>query len=289
MKPRTKLSLILTPLLLILTLGAIIPVSAVENSIDIIQSFNQRRPDVGNMKNPPMHNHPLPDDVIMNHTKLENKSEIRNRNSYFMINAAGKIPFYRWYGADNFSAYHLRIMRIIEYNDANEDGQFQQDEVVFHIQLQGNVDWSFTNEAANDTTVVFSFYSSNIRLPGFENTVFNMTNYLNREARNLKFDIEIANWPWAAPTDRLAFQFYFSSQFNDARNRNMERLNKTGQNPLDRTNEEGVYLQNDEGKVAGFFSSSPVAYASSVDGNIDVVTQMEFQKKDYSWRVQSVN
>ncbi|MHA2104812.1 MAG: hypothetical protein ACW981_15400 [Candidatus Hodarchaeales archaeon] len=138
---------------------------------------------------------------------------------------------------------------------------------------------TFTNEAANDTTVVFSFYSSNIRLPGFENTVFNMTNYLNREARNLKFDIEIANWPWAAPTDRLAFQFSFSSQFNDARNRNMERLNKTGQNPLNRTNEEGVYLLNDEGKVAGFFSSSPVAYASSVDGNIDVVTQMEFQKQ----------
>ncbi|OLS24861.1 MAG: hypothetical protein HeimC3_17360 [Candidatus Heimdallarchaeota archaeon LC_3] len=279
MKIINKIPLILVPLLFLLLVGGIFPVSAIENSFDQTYTFDQRRPSSGMMPNSPRYDSPLPDDIIMNHSISENRTEMRNRHSYFMVDTAGNVPFYRWYGLDNYSAYLLKIMSIIEYDDTNGDGQFQPNETVFHIQLQGNVDWTFTREAANETTVTFSFYSSNIRLPGFEETIINLTNYLNRETKYLKFDIEIVNWPWNSSTDRLAFHLSFLSKFNDARERNIERLYKTDQNIINRTNEEGLFLRNNEGKIAGYFSSASIAYAGSVDGSIDVTTQIEFQRQ----------
>ncbi|MFW9929707.1 MAG: hypothetical protein ACFFD1_09970 [Candidatus Thorarchaeota archaeon] len=278
----TKINVIIIPFLVLTLLGGIVPAMATEATTLSNESAAQQGSHPGMMPNPPTPGHEMPSGMEMNQDRAQNFTELSNQQAYFRIGAQEGIPFYQWTGNQNHTSMMLKIGQIIEYNDINGDGQFQPNETVFHIQLQGNADWNFTRVAANDTVVVLSFYTENIRISGFENTILNLTNYLNKDSNYLKFDIEITNWPWASSSDRLAFQFSLSANFHDKLARTMHMLRQNEKLPINRTNENGVYLSNAQDKISAFFSSSTSAYASSVNGDIPVTTQVALNGLSHS-------
>ena len=192
----------------------------------------------------------------------------------FMVMPSGDVPIYSWFSPINRTINTVRIMGIVEYTDANADDEFSREERVQFLSLFRNASWGFSDPSANDTTIVFSFYTTDINVSGFDQTSLNFTNYINKDENQLKFDIEINGWPWISEANRLAFIFEFRSIIHDQRPRHIQMFNKSIDNPMNRTDPHGFFMRGESGDIAGFFTASDTAWSSEANGSVPVATQI---------------
>ena len=251
---KQKLLLIFSFVLMFSLIGSIIGTVSAGQAIGSLQNASTTK---GPPISTPAIGHGPP--TGLNITPGKNKSNKNTNKAQFEINAQGQIPFYKWGSPANGTLNVVRIMKLIEYNDSNHDGMYQSNETVQHLNLQGGADWTFSQIASNDTTSVFSFYTQSIHVPGFSEVTLNFTNYLNANASQLKFNIQILNWPWKSNNDRLAFEFVYTAVSNHGGSTTMS------------SNGKGVNTQS--GGETSFFTSSTSAQGAS-NTNLAVVNQI---------------
>lgn len=275
MKNSVRNILLLSFPVIILLLGSgILPVVADPILNDISES-NQgpMHPNVGQ---PPMYDHTLPDGMRLEHDQANRFSEMENNQARFIVNGRFGVPFYQWSSLHNRSLGNMHLEKLVEYSDLNDDGMFQQNESVQELIFLGKTEWQFSRIKANDSTIVFSFYTSAVTAPGFESVFINFTNFLNKGSHELKFDIEIKNWPWDSDSDRLGLKFRFGMNVFTQRVHQRQMFNRNMDNPLNKSNHEGLfYRDNKSGLISNYFSSVDTAWADVPTNSIDVSSQFD--------------
>ena len=144
----------------------------------------------------------VPSGISENHSRSTITTTFTYPYVYVSVIGNGQVPAFNWVSAASGFTYFTHIFRLVEYNDSNHDGMLQNNEVVQTLLLQGNADWNMSDFASNSTTVWFNFYTSSIHDPSFSHVTINITNFLSLSNTNLKFNIQINNWPWVHTTDR---------------------------------------------------------------------------------------
>ncbi len=161
-----------------------------------------------------------------------------------MVNAGGQVPKFH-YQLESGLSFNIMFKLMAEYYDFNEDGVFQFNE----INVWGNntpapgeirystilalpsVVWEFSGfvpEEVDETIVAvhFNFTSTSILDPFYSDLELAIVAhlYLNDQiidgyeiegGRELKFDLNVRNWPWQKDDTNLAIRFDISSDNTD--------------------------------------------------------------------------
>ncbi|MHA1992425.1 MAG: hypothetical protein ACW981_17235 [Candidatus Hodarchaeales archaeon] len=230
-------------------------------------------PDMGNH---PSYDHAAPGGMHVNYNIENRYSELESTNARFLVNGQFGVPYYQWGSLHNRSLGNLHLEKLVEYTDLNGDGLFQENESVQELIFLRNTVWEFSRMKANDTTIVFSFYTTEVSAPGFESVFINFTNFLNRDSQELKFDIEIKDWPWDSDSNRLGLKFRFGMNVFTQRIHHRHMYNKTIDNPLNNSDHEGLYYRdNKSGLISNYFSSVNTAWADVPTNSIEVTSQFD--------------
>ncbi len=124
------------------------------------------------------------------------------------INAGGQVPFYHF----NTSAgkFFFKFQKIIQFTDNNDNGVYDQGE---EIKAQGgilslpSVNWDLTILTDTNESKEFSFNSTQIRQPGYDNAKIVLVNHFDGTNPEVKFDVFISDWPFVAGATGLALEF----------------------------------------------------------------------------------
>ena len=171
------------------------------------------------------------------------------------INGGGQVPFYHFDTTAEEASFFLKLQRIVQYNDINENQRFDEDELVggtnSTLQLT-SVDWELIIITESETVVDFAFVSSEIRNPLFSGVEIELVNHFTAGSTAIKFDVNITNWPFVEEATGLSLEF--------------ELLwNLKGETLIKNSTNEGVYLQTADQVVLAFFES---ASEVTVDGAV---------------------
>ena len=228
----------------------------------------------------------VPSGISVNQSRSTITTTFTNPYVNVSVIGNGQVPAFHWVSAASGFTFFTHILRLVEYNDSNHDGMLQNNEVVQTLLLQGNADWNMSDFASNSTTVWFNFYTSSIHDPSFSHVTINITNFLSLSNTNLKFNIQINNWPWVHTTDRLAFVFDFSSQgsngnsclachtteFNTNTTQRTTGQNATRPTGIPSNDTAGIVTTDAQGNLLGYFTSTSTATGQF--GSVGVVSQM---------------
>jgi len=152
----------------------------------------------------------------------------------FVIQVVGRgevLHIQFWNGSDPEIKYTANFVSLIEFEDLNQDGAFQPNETKGGPQTNlplAKVDWTFsgfqneTNDEGETIAVHFGFASAEINDLTYSDVELEIQFHLYLEdleialddatypilgETELKFDIMVANWPWAAPDNLIALRF----------------------------------------------------------------------------------
>lgn len=169
------------------------------------------------------------------------------------INGGGQVPFYHFNTTAEQARFFLKLQRIVQYNDINENQRFDEGELVGDtsstLQLT-SVDWELNIITENETTVEFALVSSQIRNPLFSDVEIELVNHFTAGSTAIKFDVNITNWPFVEEATGLSLEF--------------ELLwNLKGEALIKNSTNEGIYLQTADQVVLALFKS---ASEVTVDG-----------------------
>ncbi|MHA1984715.1 MAG: hypothetical protein ACW967_10195 [Candidatus Hodarchaeales archaeon] len=262
------------PVTILLFGSVILPVVA-DSDVTGVLDFNQG-PKSPDMTNQPSYENGPPGGMHVNYNLETRFSEVESSRARFLVNGRFGIPFYQWGSLHNRSLGNLHLEKLVEYTDFNGDGMFQENESVQELIFLGNTRWEFSRMKANDTTIVFSFYTGEVSAFGFESVFINFTNFLNRDSQELKFDIEIKDWPWDSDSNRLGLKFRFGMNVFTQRIHHRHMYNRTMDNPINKSNHEGLYYRdNKSGLISNYFSSVNTAWADVPTNSIEVTSQFD--------------
>ena len=228
----------------------------------------------------------MPSGISANQDKNSVTTTFTNQYVNVSVIGNGQVPAFHWTSVASGFTFFTHILRLVEYNDSNHDGMLQNNETIQTLLLQGNADWSMSNFTSNSSTVWFNFFTSSIHIPAFSGVTINITNFLSLSNTNLKFNIQINNWPWKHTTDDLAFVFDFSSQGSDGNTcsachstefNTYATQRTTGQNATRPTgvlnnNNACIVTTDAKGNLLGYFTSTSTATGQF--GNIGVISQI---------------
>jgi hypothetical protein len=183
------------------------------------------------------------------------------------INGGGQIPFYHFNTTSDEASFFLKFQRIVQYNDTNNNNIFDNNELVgdsLSTLALTSVDWEVEMISESISEVDFAFVSSQIRNPLFSDVEIKLVNYFTAGSPNIKFDVEITNWPFVEEATGLSLEFEFLWSSNsegpaDEEGEPTARIYKESTNS-------GIYIKNIDDEVLAFFESVSEV---TVDGVLD--------------------
>lgn len=126
------------------------------------------------------------------------------------INGGGQVPFYHFNTTAPEFNFFLKLQKIVQYNDSNENNQYDSGELVGDsvstLQLT-SVDWDLEMITQNSDLVEFTLVSSQIRNPLFSETTLELVNSFTAGSTAIKFNVNITNWPFVADATGLSLEF----------------------------------------------------------------------------------
>jgi len=150
----------------------------------------------------------------------KNQVIIEGSKYTFKVTGKGNVPHYQFYenaeaattaqGQGNQAEdepepenviYHVKFVKLVEFNDTNENEQFDAGEQVpggGHTLALPSVDWDYS---IDEDTQTFTFTAPEETKPWIQ-----LTNHYDDE-NMLKFDIELREWQWIREDSELALRF----------------------------------------------------------------------------------
>jgi len=166
---------------------------------------------------------------------------IESENLMVAINAGGQVPIYQYWSInDNETKFHVKFMEVQEFDDANDNGIFENNETVGQrtLSLQ-SVRWALSEAQINTEEISFNFTSANITQEQFTGFDMKIVNHIDLEnTTSLKFDIYMANWPFKNENNSLSLRW---------------DLTWTNENITRSEEDEGIYLSL-ANETIGYFS-----------------------------------
>ena len=228
----------------------------------------------------------VPSGITVNQNNPSITTTFTNQYVNVSVIGNGQVPAFHWISTASSFSFFTHILKLVEYNDSNHDGMLQNSETIQTLLLQGNAGWSMSNFSSNSTSVWFNFFTSSVHNPSFSGVTINITSFLSSSNTNLKFNIQVNNWPWKYTTDSLAFVFDFSSQGTDGNSCSACHTTEFNTNATQRTTGQnatrptgvpnndnaGIVTTDAKGNLLGYFTSTSTATGQF--GNIGVVSQI---------------
>lgn len=233
-----------------------------------------------NKNQQPRPNHSVPPGLAIANIS-ENEHQISTSKTKFSIFGNENPGMYKWAHKSQSDSNSLEFSKLIEYKDINNDLNYGSNEEVLSFNLIKNAKWNLSELLFNDSIIIFSLYTSHINEPKFERLMINLTNYIESNSSQMKFDIEITNWPWISSDNRLAFIMDFDYSNKD-QNNSLKSFSSKNSNPTNGDDTNGLYISNNENSLLGFITSSSKAYSNYTQTDINVTTQIDLNNAKLS-------
>ncbi len=141
-------------------------------------------------------------------SEANGKVDVVTNQATISVTGGGNIPFYHIQSKNSNTNYLVKFVSLEEFNDKNNDGQFQHNELVPKSYSSfPSLGWKFsgfllTNDSSNNIQKIdFSYNSSTIELDNHINVA---------NGNQIKFDIIINQYSWLSTSSSLAIKLQIS-------------------------------------------------------------------------------
>lgn len=180
-----------------------------------------------------------------------NKVVLTSGDFQIEVNAKGQVPFYHFNTSVDDARFFLKFQRITQFKDENDNGIFDKGEEVGQknsdLQLP-SVKWELEITTDEETVKEFIFRSTEIKGQEFEDTTIELINHFTAGSSNLKFDINITNWPFEEEATGLCLEFAlnWSRGDNDGDGMSLKK----------ESDDTSIFLRNDDDVLLAYFESA---------------------------------
>jgi hypothetical protein len=207
--------------------------------------------------------------VDVNLQKQQGIATITTDNMTVTIESHGNVPKFSFYANDeNSTRFHVHFIKIMEFNDSNEDGEFNESEHESGAPALSlsSVTWNLSDFIEEGNLISFNFTSDEI-MQGqggaqgpneYENLTIVLAIHVDStNGTAFKFDILMSDWPFADLDNMLALRWdlTWDAEENDT----------ISVDPRD----DGAYLVRNETDIA-YFVYEDTAQIDSADVSVSI-------------------
>jgi hypothetical protein len=188
------------------------------------------------------------------------------------INGAGQVPFYHFDTIADEASFFLKFQRIVQYKDANGDNVFDNNELVgeeLSTLALTSIDWEVVMITESPEQYDFALVSSQIHNLAFRDVEIKLVNYFTAGDPNIKFDVNITNWPFVAESTGLSLEFELLWNSNSARSPG--EVGESTSQIYKESTESGIYIKNTDEDVLAFFESVSEVTVDGVVNNTGAI------------------
>ncbi len=178
----------------------------------------------------------------------QGKAIITTDDMAVSIETKGNVPKFSFYElSDNDTRFHIHFVKIMEFNDSNGDGEFNESEHVpgTPALALSSVTWNLSDYTTEGTVYTFNYSSFDTSHGSgsnpYENFTINLViHFDSTNGTAFKFDIAMENWPFQDTENMLALRWDLTWGANDNDSFSVD------------SREDGAYLVKDSEDMAYF-------------------------------------
>ncbi|MFW9917707.1 MAG: hypothetical protein ACFFGZ_19050 [Candidatus Thorarchaeota archaeon] len=208
--------------------------------------------------------------------KQKGIASISTENMTVTISSFGNVPKFSFYAnEENTTRFHVHFIKIMEFNDSDGDGLFNESEHEVDAPALGlaSVSWNLSDFSEEGDLISFNFTSDSISQgqgqgqgpADYSNLEIVLAIHFDTtDGSAFKFDIYIANWPFADLDNMLALRWDLT--WDAEENDSISTVAK----------EDGLYLVRDDEDIAYFtYVDTAQIDATDVDVTISYDSKMD--------------
>lgn len=207
-----------------------------------------------------------PSEIDVNLEKQHGKATITTDEMTVTIEGRGNVPKFSFYAnIDNETRFHVHFIKIVEFNDTNGDGMYNESEHQANTPVLGlaSVSWVLSDAVEDGNLISFNFTSDEIAYGEGPTPYANLeivlaVHFDTSNGAAFKFDILMENWPFEDTNNMLALRFDITWCAED-----------NGSISIDKE-DDGAYLVQNGEDIAYFAYEDTAQVVNSTDVDVNI-------------------